>query len=320
MNNIIERIEREVGLPGLVSMLADKLSPTDMQSILLEVYRIRSSRIQPSDILSSFESNRFVQPSGVSPISLLRWESIALAHLPQEFQPIALSPVCPLGTNSVVAPVDQNWAVATARNTEVVSDSTNVLALECSLRRRNLLQVNPKSPEPIHLATSHRLLRAQRYEGSKSVVHFSSFALCSAGRDQGNLQFELDTLRQHICFYVASIRAFLGPSVSLCVSVTDFKSNTRIELIETQLFTAIRSEFENIECVFAENRTSGRGYYLDICFHIYARAPSGQQLELVDGGSVNWTQKLLNNSKERLVISGIGSERLCTAFGNGNAG
>jgi hypothetical protein len=42
-------------------------------------------------------------------------------------------------------------------------------------------------------------------------------------------------------------------------------------------------------------------------------------LELVDGGSVNWTQQFLSNAKERLVISGIGSERLCTKFGNDNA-
>jgi len=26
---------------------------------------------------------------------------------------------------------------------------------------------------------------------------------------------------------------------------------------------------------------------------------------------VNWTQRLLNNAKERCVISGIGSERVC---------
>jgi hypothetical protein len=63
---------------------------------------------------------------------------------------------------------------------------------------------------------------------------------------------------------------------------------------------------------------SGRGYYLDLCFHIHATAISGQRLELVDGGCVNWTQKLLSNAKERLVISGIGSERLCAKFGNGN--
>ena len=319
MNKIIERIERKAGIPGLVSILAKKLSPTDLQSILLEVYRTRSNQIQPSAILSDFESNRFVQLSAISPTSLLRWEQVAFANLPQEFQPVALSPVCPLGTNSVVAPVDQNWAVATARNTEVVSDSTNVLALECALRRREILRANPKSSDPVYFAASHRLLRAQRYESSRSVVHFSSFALCSAGRDQGNLQFELAALRLHIRFYLAALRAFLGQSASLRLSVTTLESNNYVELIETQLLTTIRSEFEGIECIFDEYRTSGRGYYLDVCFHIHAMTPSGQRLELVDGGAVNWTQKLLSNAKERLVISGIGSERLCAEFGNGNA-
>ncbi len=318
MDKIVERIEREAGVPGLVSTLAERLSPTDLQSILLEVYRIRSSRIPPSSVLSDFESNRFVQPSTVSPISLLKWEQVAFAHLPQEFEPVALSPVCPLGANSVVAPVDQNWAVATARNTEVVSDSTNVLALECAVRRQELLRANPKSSEPVHLAASHRLLRAQRYEGPQFVTHFELFALSSAGRDLGSLQFELATLKLHICFYLASLRAFLGPGVPLDLSVTDLASNTRVELVETRLLSMIRSEFEDIECGFDEHRTSGRGYYLDFCFHIHATATSGQRLELVDGGCVNWTQKLLSNAKERLVISGIRSERLCAEFGTGN--
>ena len=120
MNKLLEQIERQAGVPGLVSILAKKLTPTNLQSILLEVYRTRSRRLQPATLLSDFESNRFVQPSDVSPASLLKWEQIAFAHLPQEFQPVALSPVCPLGTNSVVAPADQNWAVATTRNTEKV--------------------------------------------------------------------------------------------------------------------------------------------------------------------------------------------------------
>jgi hypothetical protein len=318
MNKIIERIEREIGVTGLVDILAWKLSPTDLQSILLEVYRVRTSQLQPSALLSNFESNRFVQLSAVSPSSLLKWEQIAFANLPDEFQSVVLSPVCPLGTNSVVASVDQNWAVATARNTEVVSDSTNVLALECSLRRRRFLRVNPKSIDPVHLAASHRLLRAQHYKSSNSIVHFSSFALCSAGQDRGSLQFELAALRLHVTFYLSSLRAFLGQSVPLRLLVTDLKSNIHVELIETKLFTTIRSEFENVECLFDEHRTRGRGYYLDICFHIDAIDSSGQPWELVDGGAVNWTQILLGNAKERLVISGIGSERLCTEFGNDN--
>lgn len=77
MDKIVERIEREAGIPGLVSILAERLSPTDLQSLLLEVYRIRSKRIQPASVLADFETNRFVRPSAVSPISLLKWEQIA---------------------------------------------------------------------------------------------------------------------------------------------------------------------------------------------------------------------------------------------------
>jgi hypothetical protein len=319
MDKIVERIEREAGVPGIVSILAEHLSPTDLQSLLLEVYRVRSRRIQPSTVLSDYASNRFVQPSAISPTSLLKWEQIAFSHLPQGFQPIALSPVCPLGTNSAVAPVDQNWAVATARNTEVVSDSTNVLALECAVRRRELLRANPKSFDPIHLAASHRLLRAQRFDSPELVAHFSSFALCSAGRDQGNLRFELSALGLHIRFYLKSLRAFLGPGIPLHVSVTDLRTSSRVELVETQLLSPIRSEFEDADCDFDEHRTSGRGYYVDLCFHIHATTTGHQRLELVDGGSVNWTQKFLSNAKERLVISGIGSDRVCAKFGQGVA-
>lgn len=237
---------------------------------------------------------------------------ISLLELPAEFQPLALSPVCPLGTSSVVAGVDQNWSVATARNTEVVSDSTNVLALECALRRRELLRADPKSTHAVHLAASHRLLRAQRYESPRLVAHFSSFALCSAGRDQGARSFELSALGLHMRFYLKSLRAFLGPGVPLHLSLTDFGSLARDPLLETQLLGPIRSEFEGVTCGMDDPRTSGQGYYLDLCFHLHATGPSGEQVELVDGGSVDWTQRLLSNSKERLIISGIGSERLCS--------
>ncbi|MGE5222719.1 MAG: hypothetical protein ACM3PY_09785 [Omnitrophica WOR_2 bacterium] len=315
MDKIIERIEREAEAPGLVSILAERISPTDLQSILLEVYRLRSSRLAPAAVLADFESNRFVRPSTVSPLALLKWEQTAFSHLPPDFVPLALSPVCPLGTNSGVAPVDQNWAVATARNSEVVSDSTNVLALECARRRRELLRLNPKSGVPVHLAASHRLLRAQHYDNLDQISHFSLFALCSAGRDQGSLRFELAVLGLHIRFYLESLRAFTGPAVPLQVSLTDLASGAHHARVEEQLFPAIRNEFESVDCSFDDQRTSGRGYYSGICFHIHAAAASGRRMELVDGGCVDWTQKYLSSAKERLVISGIGSERLCAEFG-----
>ena len=77
---------------------------------------------------------------------------------------------------------------------------------------------------------------------------------------------------------------------------------------------SVRAKFENIECVLDSERQAGRGYYQDVCFKIHARNREGQMLELGDGGSVSWTRKLLSNSKERMVSSGIGSERVCTVF------
>jgi hypothetical protein len=316
MNKIVERIEREAGVPGLASILAQRLAPTDLQSLLLEVYRLRSSGRRPADLLSSYESDRFVRPSSVPPSRLLSWEQIAFSQLPPEFQPVALSPVCPLGTNSVVATVDQNWAVATARNTEVVSDSTNVLALECALRRRRLVRAG-RPAEPVHLAASHRLLRAQRYQDPAALSHFGCFALCSAGRDPGSSRFELSSLGLHMRVYLKSLRTFLGPGVPLYLSATDLSSPSRNALLETQLLAPHRSEFEAVDCSVDPLRTGGRGYYLELCFHIHAAHPAERRLELVDGGVVDWTQRLLSDAKERLVISGIGSERLCSEFPDG---
>ena len=39
--------------------------------------------------------------------------------------------------------------------------------------------------------------------------------------------------------------------------------------------------------------------------------------QLADGGSVDWTQKLLADRKERLVVGGISSERLAGLVTNG---
>ena len=316
MNKILERITRETGVPDLVSILAERLTPTDLQSLMLEVYRQRSSRRSPAKLLESYESDRFVRPSAISARRLLAWELIVMESLPDEFEPLALSPLAPLGACSVVAPVDQNWSVATARNTEVVSNSTNVLALECALHRRALLRENPKSISGVHLAASQRLLRAQHYQDAGSVTHFSAFVLCSAGRDLGSLRFELEALSLHIRFYLKALRRFLSEAIPLHVSVTEFGNIDRLSRLETELLAPISSNHPGVDCKFDLQREQGKGYYQELCFHIHASHPDGRRLELADGGCVDWTQRLLSNAKEKCVISGIGSERVCTTFGN----
>ena len=51
------------------------------------------------------------------------------------FEVEELSPVCPLGTVSTLAPISQDSLVVATRGYEVVADSTAVLALECAVRR-----------------------------------------------------------------------------------------------------------------------------------------------------------------------------------------
>ena len=314
MNKIIERIERLTGVSDLVSILAQRLAPTDLQSLLLEVYRLRSSQRSPSDVLANYEADRFSRPSAVSPLRLLAWEQTAFASLPSEFESIELSPVCPLGTSSVIAGVSQNWSVATSRNTEVVSDSTNVLALECALRRRNFLRADPRSSHPVHLAASHRLLRAQQFQNPNSVTHFSAFTLCSAGRDVGNERFDIMALGLHISFYLKAIRAFFDQELPLVLALTDYSDLDRRVALESHLFYPVQTSDPKVTCLMDDSRTSGKGYYPGLCFHIYAVDSVGQRIELVDGGAVDWSQRLLSNARERLVISGIGSERVCTAL------
>ncbi len=307
----IERIEREAGVTDLAGVLGN-LAPTDLQSLMLEVYRQQAQRKTPSALLEAYESNRFVRPSTVSPVRLLEWERAAFSALSDEFEPIALSPVAPLGTSSAVALVDQNKALSTSRNTEVLSDSTNVLALEAASRRRQLLIENPKSTERVHLAASHRLLRAQHYDNPRFASHFSLFGLCSAGRNQDQGQFELEVFSRHVNFYVRALRAFLGADIGIRLALTDFSN--RPSEFAARLFDLVRRQSSDIDCVIDDQRESGRDYYADRCFHVYAALPDGEWLELADGGAVNWTQRLLSNTKERCIISGIGSERVVTAF------
>jgi hypothetical protein len=42
---------------------------------------------------------------------------------------------------------------------------------------------------------------------------------------------------------------------------------------------------------------------------------TGREFEVIDGGLTTWTQRLPGNGKERLLISGMGIEVLCTHFG-----
>jgi len=315
-NPIIARIQREAGVPDLVDVLADRLDPTDVQSLLLEVYRRRAAKVSAGQLLGQYERDRFVRPSTLAPALLTDVGRLAWSLLPDSYEAIELSPVCPLGANAAIATVDQNKVVTTIRNTEVVADATNALALECAVRRRRLLGRDPRSRERVRLCASHRLVRGQAYRSASAQAHFRLLGLCAAGRDEGSFRFETTSLTEQIGFYLHLLRevAHLGYRVErVRVAVTAFDAGREHALVE-QVLMPLRAGYPDVACALDPDRKTGRGYYVGACFHVYVTNEAGVEFELIDGGFTTWTQQLLSSNKERLLISGLGVELLCGRF------
>ena len=83
----------------------------------------------------------------------------------------------PLGSSSVVAPSSQDRALTTMRSSEVVSDPTNVLALECA--RRLAADAAGRIGTPVHRAPDTAHAASGRRPGR--TQHFRLFALAEAG-------------------------------------------------------------------------------------------------------------------------------------------
>lgn len=311
-DEIAARIARDAGIPDLVELLGSRLAPTDLQSLLLAVYRRRAAELTPSALLERYEQNPFAQPSTIDPTTLLGLDRLAFALLPDAWERVELAPVCPLGTSSVLGGLSQNRAVATVRNTEVLSDSTNVLALECARRRRLARQSKGGLAAQVKLCASARLVRSQAYEGP-FLPHFRLLGLVTAGRDTGSHRFEVAAVVEHLDIYLRVLRgvADLGFGLArLEVSVTEL--GVPRTTIEDGIVEPLARRYPEVELGLDPDRQAGRGYYAGLCFWIHGTTQAGVRLQLVDGGGSGWTQALLSDRKERLLISGMGSELLCS--------
>jgi hypothetical protein len=297
-------------VPDLLDVLAERLGPTDLQSLLLAVYRRRTAKVTPAQLLDRHERDRFFRPSGVAPAALADFDRLAWSLLPGSYEAIELSPVCPLGTNAAIATVDQNKVVTTIRNSEVVADSTNVLALECAVRRRSLLRDDPRSRKRVRLAASHRLLRGQAYRSPEAHPHFRLLGLCAAGRDEGAFQFEISSLVEQIGFYLRLLHEVAHHRSRIRVAITELDEGRREQALHEHVLAPLKRDHPDATAALDPKRESGRGYYVGACFKLYTGTEDGTDHEIADGGFTTWTQQLLSNKKERLLISGLGTERL----------
>lgn len=299
-NRAAERVWR--ALPaGTREALERRLPPTDLQSLLIAVAEARASQATAANVMRRWQSDRFVRPAAADPRRVAAVEARLWQLLPPEFIGVELSPVTPLGTCSAVATISQNRVVATVRNTEVVSDSTNVLAVEAATRRRG----QPGAAGPVHLASCHRQLRAQVF-GPGEAAHFRLFALVSSGRDSGSGRTEASMLIRHLGYWLEVLRTLIPhrePQIELSV----FDSTVLAE----RLADTIRPSLADRAALLADKpaRTRGRGYYTAFALRITA---DHGDTELGDGGLTAWTAQLTNDAKERCLVSCIATERLAS--------
>ena len=273
---------------GIVERLSE-LTGSDFTTLMLDVARRRAARESPVSVLRRYRTDRFCEPGNMSYRSLLRAETLLAEHLPASAELVTLAPVVPLGTHSALDTVSQDKVVTALRRCEVAADPTNGLTLEAALRR----QRDPG--RPAWLAGTQRVLRAQRFPAPYQA-HFTIFGVVTAGRDTGDRRFEKRALTDHLRFEVNVLRA--AGATDIQVALTPLSPGG--ELIADAIPGSVPADV-----VTDTGRQSGRGYYLDLCFKVNADGA-----EVGDGGFTDWTRQLLGNSKERLLTSCLGVDRL----------
>jgi hypothetical protein len=156
----------------------------------------------------------------------------------------------------------------------------------------------------VHLASSHRVLRAQRFVESDAFAHFVIFALLSSARDSGSARTEAQLLITHLGFWRQVLSDLLGSTWG-CFAYTLIDSR----LVGRRVIDIVRSALPDMPLTEDPERTQGIGYYRTVAFKILANA-EGDELEIGDGGFVGWTAELIPDAKERCLISCVAVERL----------
>ncbi len=309
-NSVVNKILEKTGQKKLLDILAYNLSSSQLNSLLMEVYRIKTDEISPTELLHLYGTNRFVQPASSNLQEHLRLE-MCLYNIAESFSfiPLDLPPVAILGSCSVMAPVNQNKVISALRGTEVVADATNSMALHICSLKKDMKPQNDEFKENFKFCNIHHHIRTQQFTEAGFRPHFKVFSLVTSGRDHGSYNFEIDNILEHITVYKKILNELFNIR------------NIKIKLIESKGFDAgkiiIREINKHLKKNMSEivvdienrNENDNNQYYRGIQFKLSAIFKDSEY-EIIDGGFVNWSQQLLSDKKERLLTSGLGLDFL----------
>jgi hypothetical protein len=280
--------------------LAAKIPGSELHSLLLEVMRRRAAARTPNDVLAQYRRDRFVRPATIDQRTLVELDMHLLAAA-EGFDAIELSPVTPLGTSSTMGPTDQHKVLSALRGTEVVSDPTNVLALECAER----LRAAPDTP--VHFATSQRVIRAQALPKDKPgyAAHFKIFCLASAGRETKDHGFAVETLARHITTIQRALDRLEQHGYRFGARRVDILATAEKSALGDRIAAAVGGERKLLEHPY---------YNGGVRYMLWVTPASGDQIPLIDGGLFDWVAKLTANRRAVYVTTGMGAQLVPFAF------
>ncbi|WP_143825648.1 hypothetical protein [Nannocystis exedens] len=189
------------------------------------------------------------------------------------------------------------------RGTEVVSDSTNVLVLECARRLR-------RDPDtPVRLATCQRVVRAQQVPRRPGYSHhFKLFVLATARRQTRDHGFVVDALIEHVRTLLAGFdeltqegHTFGRRSVRLLATAARSALADRIAEQLAPVVDVVRGPLDH-------------PYYDGLRFMIEVEAPDGSIVPIADGGAFDWLGRLTANRRLVFVASGLGTQLVVLLF------
>ena len=275
--------------------LARGMPASEVWSLLLSAMRERAEQRPARALAEQWERDRFVQLSYIDQRTLVELDSHLLAAA-QDFEAVELSPLAPLGTSSSVALTTQNRVVSTVRGTEVVSDPTNVLALESARRlREDPMRV-------VRFCTSHRCVRAQEVPKLPGfAAHFRMFCMTSAAHERKDQAFVTDALTHHIRTHLQTLDRLEQHGYRF--------PNRRVRMLASEQREPLaRRIADSIEGVPVSLERLEQKYYDGLRFMISAHSAAGDDIPLIDGGAFDWLHKLAANHKLVFVASAIGSQ------------
>jgi hypothetical protein len=301
MQRTTERAWARAGLTeAAVTALSGGLAGSELWSLLLSVIEQRAAQRTATSVKQQWERDRFVCPAYVDQRTLNALDGHLLAAA-SEFEALELSPLAPLGACSAIGLASQNKIVSTVRGTEVVSDPTNVLALESARR------LTQNSAQVLKFATSHRCVRAQPIpKGPGYAAHFRIFSLSTAGHERKDHGLLVEALTQHIQTHLAALNRLEQNGYDFPARIIKILATPARELLSQRIAAAVDAP------VMLE--TLDHDYYDGLRFMISARSSAGESIPLIDGGAFDWLGKLTGNRKLIFVASAVGAQLAAYLF------